>query len=114
MNWGVWQPDGKQDPAVYYRKYRFPTLGELYAMIAMEMIHGIRGFVGYSYSSLFYGPDKQQFAKTWPLIKQAVAFQHLMAPFLLSTEKSPDLYSVNANFILTYYTSKRNGFDKKI
>ena len=59
-------------------------------MIAMEMIHGIRGFVGYSYSSLFYGPDKQQFAKTWPLIKQAVAFQHLMAPFLLSTEKAPD------------------------
>lgn len=89
MNWGVWQPDGKQDPAVYYRKYRFPTLGELYAMIAMEMIHGIRGFVGYSYSSLFYGPDKQQFAGTWPLIKQAVAFQHLMAPFLLSTEKAP-------------------------
>ena len=26
MNWGVWQPDGKQEPAVYYRKYRFPPL----------------------------------------------------------------------------------------
>lgn len=89
MNWGVWQPDGRKDPAVYYKKYRFPTLGELHAMIAMEMIHGIRGFIGYSYSSLFYGPDRQQFQKAWPVVKEAVAFQHLMAPFLLSEKKAP-------------------------
>ena len=88
MNWGVYKPDAA-DPKVYFKKYRFPTTEELYAMISLEMIHGIKGFIGYYYACLFYGPDKKQFEKAWPVIKTAVDFQYLMKPFLLSVEKAP-------------------------
>jgi hypothetical protein len=90
-NPGVWLADGKNDPKIYYEKYRFPTANELRAMIALEMIYGAKGFIGYSYSSLFYGPDKKQFENTWPIIQDAVALQRELAPFILSETVAPEV-----------------------
>ncbi len=91
MNWGSWMADAKKDPNVYYGKYRFPTADELRAMIALELIYGVKGFIGYSYSSLFYGPDKDQFKNAWPVVKEAVAFQNEIAPFALSDAAAPEV-----------------------
>lgn len=90
-NLGVWMADAKSDPKVYHEKYRFPTVDELRAMIAMEMIYGSKGFIGYSYSSLFYGPDKDQFKNAWPVVREAVVFQHEMSACILSDAVPPAL-----------------------
>lgn len=90
-NLGVWLADGRSNPDIYYEKYRFPTADELRAMIALEAIYGTKGFIGFSYSSLFYGPDKKQFENTWPIIRKTVAFQQELAPFLLSETIAPEV-----------------------
>jgi len=79
------------DPEVYRKNYRYPTAAELRAMIALEMILGAKGFVGFNYDFMHYRQkvDPDQFRNFWPVVGEAVRFQHEMAPFLLSTEPSP-------------------------
>lgn len=84
-NLGIVAADAK-DPAVYLKKYRYPTLTELYSMIALEMIKGARGFIGFNFDFMHYKKtvDPDAFKRFWPVIKKAVAFQREMADFLLS------------------------------
>ena len=84
-NLGIVAADAK-DPAVYLKKYRYPTLTELYSMIALEMIKGARGFIGFNFDFMHYKKtvDPDAFRRFWPVIKKAVAFQREMTDFLLS------------------------------
>lgn len=85
FNPGIVAADAK-DPAVYLGKYRYPTLTELYSMIALEMINGARGFIGFNFDFMHYkrAVDPDAFKRFWPVIKKAVVFQREMADFLLS------------------------------
>lgn len=90
FNFGSIKADAA-DPEVYRKNYRYPTATELRAMIVLEMILGAKGFIGFNYDFMHYRQkiDPDQFRNFWPVVGEAVRFQHEMAPFLLSTEPAP-------------------------
>lgn len=95
FNWGAYRKH--ENPA---QPYRFPSEAEIRSMVLSGAVNGAKGFLFYSYDSIFGRGEKKypgSAENNWDLLVPAVKLLKELAPFFLSTEPAPPVTVVKGN-----------------
>lgn len=89
FSWGAYRQH--ENPEL---PYRFPTAGEIRSMVLAGAVLGAKGFLFYSYDSIF-GRGEKKYPGTaetnWNQVVPTVKMLQELAPFLLSAEPAPEI-----------------------
>ena len=89
FNWGAFrQHENPEQP------WRFPSENEIRSMVLAGAIYGAKGFLFYSYSSIFELGERRypgSAEENWQRVIPTIKLLQELSPFLLSSEKPPEI-----------------------